>query len=429
MTTKSKQNASTGGDYFSHVRNNAKKGEAWAQKALGDIYYFSVEDQETEKSDESKREQFKYAAQWYAKAAKQGDAEGQHALGGLYYFGEGVDQNLAHAAELYKEAAEKGFAKAQFDFGRLCYLGKGVAENKAHAAEWYEKAGKNMYKYYKDAWYPLGLMHLKGDGIDKNFENALIYFMLAYYKNDMEAAKSKIAEINWRGELSASKRQYAHELLFQIFGGYNYYPEPEKIGERISVALSSTNMLTPEEIYERVWRSVVVVEDGRGGQSSGVIVQPNIVATNFHVVEKAISANTGHRFLVRKPVSKFGIKAYPYFAELRAGPKDSDLCLLDVDGLWGYPAAIRNFQPLNFGERVYALGAPKGQVLSLTAGIISQFRTGGIIQTDASISPGSSGGGLFDSGGNLIGITTGGIVDEGVEGIQFAISAQKILDY
>ena len=429
MTTKSKQKASAGGDYFSHVSDNAEKGEAWAQKALGDIYYFSVQDQETKKSDESKREQFKHAAHWYAKAAKQGYAEGQHALGGLYYFGEGVDKNLVHAAELYKEAAEKKFAKAQFDFGRLCYLGKGVTKNKAYAAKWYEKAGKNMYKYYKDAWYPLGLMYLKGEGVDKNFENALLYFMLAYYKNDMEAAKSKITETNWRDELSASTRQYAHELMFEIFGGYNYYPKPEKIGERISVALSSTNMLPIEKIYERVWRSVVVIEDGRGGQSSGVIVQPNIVATNFHVVEKAISANAGHRFLVRKPVSKFGTKNYPYFAELRAGPKGSDFCLLDVDSLWGHPVAIRKFETLSPGERVYALGAPKGQVLSLTSGIISQRRLGKIIQTDAPISPGSSGGGLFDAGGNLIGLTTSGMHGEGVEGMQFAVSAEMVLDY
>ena len=429
MTTKSKQDDSIGGDYFSHVRNNAKKGEAWAQKALGDIYYFSVEDQETKKSDESRRKQFKHAAQWYAKAAEQGDAEGQHALGGLYYFGEGVDENLVHAAELYKKAAEQGFAEAQYDFGRLCYLGEGVVENKAEAVQWYEKAGKNKYKYYKDAWYRLGLMYLNGDGVDKDWVYALLFFMLAYHKNYMEAAKSKIDEINWRGQLSASSRQYAHELLFEILGEYNYYPEPKKIGKRISVAPPPTNMLASEEIFERVWRSVVVVEDGIGGQSSGVIVQPNIVATNFHVVEKAVSANTSHRFLVRKPVSKFGIKDYPYFAELRAGPKGSDFCLLDVDSLWGRPVAIRKFETLSPGERVYALGAPKGQVLSLTSGIISQRRLGKIIQTDAPISPGSSGGGLFDAGGNLIGLTTSGMHGEGVEGMQFAVSAEMVLDY
>ena len=51
------------------------------------------------------------------------------------------------------------------------------------------------------------------------------------------------------------------------------------------------------------------------------------------------------------------------------------------------------------------------------------------IQTDAAISPGSSGGGLFDSKGNLIGILTAKIVDKAAEGIGFAIPADLVLEY
>ena len=61
------------------------------------------------------------------------------------------------------------------------------------------------------------------------------------------------------------------------------------------------------------------------------------------------------------------------------------------------------------GQRAYAIGAPQGLELTLSEGLISSLRAttnGSIIQTTASISPGSSGGGLFDANGQLIGIVT-----------------------
>ena len=68
----------------------------------------------------------------------------------------------------------------------------------------------------------------------------------------------------------------------------------------------------------------------------------------------------------------------------------------------------------------------------MSAGIVSQLRGDGgeapIIQTDAAISPGSSGGGLFDGEGNLVGITTIKFVDDDIEGISFAIPADWILE-
>lgn len=96
----------------------------------------------------------------------------------------------------------------------------------------------------------------------------------------------------------------------------------------------------------------------------------------------------------------------------------------------GVPANIRAYDTLKVGEDVYALGAPKGLDLSLSTGVISQLRQDGnerFVQTDAAISPGSSGGGLFDSDGNLVGITTEKLVDEEVEGIGFAIPADLVL--
>ena len=74
------------------------------------------------------------------------------------------------------------------------------------------------------------------------------------------------------------------------------------------------------------------------------------------------------------------------------------------------PAIQRsNNRDLRVGQRVYAIGAPQGLELTLSDGLISGLRDAAgaqIIQTSAAISPGSSGGGLFDDAGELIGVTT-----------------------
>ena len=93
-----------------------------------------------------------------------------------------------------------------------------------------------------------------------------------------------------------------------------------------------------------------------------------------------------------------------------------DVCLLFVEELPAPPAAqavrLGAAKALSVGEEVYAVGAPAGLELSLSRGIVSQLRgafgkrSAPLVQTDAAISPGSSGGGLFNQAGELVGITT-----------------------
>jgi S1-C subfamily serine protease len=95
-------------------------------------------------------------------------------------------------------------------------------------------------------------------------------------------------------------------------------------------------------------------------------------------------------------------------ATLKAGDPDKDLCLLSAPGLAAKPARQGRAAALKVGEPVYAVGAPQGLELSLSEGIVSQLRGGPppIIQTTVAISQGSSGGGLFNAQGELVGITT-----------------------
>lgn len=164
---------------------------------------------------------------------------------------------------------------------------------------------------------------------------------------------------------------------------------------------------------------MITTSDGQGG---GVIIKPNVVATNCHVVE-----DHGD-IVVYKAENRRARTDEPHAAHIRHANRERDLCLLDVSNLWGVPAQIREAKSLSIGEAVYAIGAPLELDYSLSAGVVSQLRSdagdASIIQTDATIAPGSSGGGLFDTRGNLVGITTQTISDGQ---FTFAIPTEWIL--
>jgi len=129
---------------------------------------------------------------------------------------------------------------------------------------------------------------------------------------------------------------------------------------------------------------------------SAVTVEPNQVVTNKHVIEDGVALRV-----------KQGSKTWP--ATLTHLDPDHDLCRLRAEGLKAPPVPVRLSSALAVGERVYAIGAPEGLELTLSEGLISglrEFEQVRLIQTSAAISPGSSGGGLFDAQGRLVGITT-----------------------
>jgi len=172
------------------------------------------------------------------------------------------------------------------------------------------------------------------------------------------------------------------------------------------VLLASTPALvlakTPEEVFEIASKSVVAIkvlgDDANKITTigSGVVVAKDEVLTNCHVAEK------GRFLLVRH-------EGVDHVAVLASRLSQHDLCLLSVRTLAGQAVTLGAATKLKVGTAVYAIGAPEGLELSLSNGLVSQLRGGEglpIIQTTAPISPGSSGGGLFDSEGRLVGITT-----------------------
>lgn len=158
--------------------------------------------------------------------------------------------------------------------------------------------------------------------------------------------------------------------------------------------------LDARALFKKLGPSVFKLEASRSigvAQGSAVAVSTTELVTNCHVVQGAL------KLVLRQDKAEWPARI------LRADPV-ADRCIVTGEGLMAQPVAgIRGYDKLEVGEPVYTLGSPVGLELTLSDGIISGRREEEgrrYVQTTAPISPGSSGGGLFDAKGNLVGVTT-----------------------
>lgn len=178
--------------------------------------------------------------------------------------------------------------------------------------------------------------------------------------------------------------------------------------------------LNAEDIYKKVNQSVYTIytvdyyDKQPESLGSAIAVTDHILATNCHV------ALTGN-YLGIVVENKFKLGTL-FFRDV-----NRDICFVEVPGVKFSPVKIRDSKDVKVGEAVYAVGNPEGLEKSISQGIISnkrQDRGGYVLQTDATVSFGSSGGGLFDQNGSLIGITNS--VDRYSKNIAFAIPSEWI---
>lgn len=188
---------------------------------------------------------------------------------------------------------------------------------------------------------------------------------------------------------------------------------------------------TADSVVEIVTEKVVTgsfasqyVQQGAG---SGVIIsEDGYIITNYHVIEGANSVTVTLRD------GKTG-----YTAAIIGSDEDNDIALLKIDAKDLSPAVFGNSSDLAVGDYVVAIGNPLGELGgTVTDGIISALareveiedKNMTLLQTNAQISPGNSGGGLFNSAGELIGIVNAKDSATEVEGIAFAIPINTVLD-
>ena len=161
------------------------------------------------------------------------------------------------------------------------------------------------------------------------------------------------------------------------------------------------------------------------GSGSGVILTADgYIATCAHVVDGAKSLTV----TLNDDSS--------YEATIIGTDPRNDLAIIKIEAEGLTPAALGDSDMLTVGEDVIAIGNPLGELRgTATSGIVSAVKRSitvegtdmELIQTDAAISPGNSGGGLFNASGRLIGIVNAKVSDTSAEGLGFAIPVNSVV--
>ena len=192
-----------------------------------------------------------------------------------------------------------------------------------------------------------------------------------------------------------------------------------------SVVSPSVVAITTEQMSSsQTWFGGYYVQSGAG--SGGIISQDGYILTCAHVVNGATSVKV-----------QLNGSDESYDATVVGQDSTSDIAVLKIDATGLTPAVIGDSDALAVGEVAVAVGNPLGTLSNtVTDGIVSalnrqvtvQNNDMTLIQTDASISPGNSGGGLFNANGELIGIVNAKSSYSEAEGIGFAIPINTAME-
>jgi len=206
------------------------------------------------------------------------------------------------------------------------------------------------------------------------------------------------------------------------------------------LTLAQHNLTAPEMVYEKVKDSIVLIKSrivvetifGKtyaSSEGSGFVYSPDgYIITNYHVVENAESVQVFFPDRSVYVARIIGVDPYADLAVLKIEPGEKTL----------NPLAFSDSSKLRVGQPVIAIGNPFGLTATLTAGVISQLNRllespggrgiPGVIQFDAAVNPGNSGGPLLDYSGKVVGVTTAIASTTGeFAGIGFAIPSNIVV--
>jgi len=223
-----------------------------------------------------------------------------------------------------------------------------------------------------------------------------------------------------------------NRLIFYVVSQPEFNIKLEKIGEFLGTnpfakpsggAVAAAGIGTIESVVQRVLPAVVTVQTSNGSGSGFFILGSGIVITNKHVV----GANQSVSVVTSKGETLQSKSIYLH-------PK-RDIALIKLEG-GNFPSLpLAEPSSVSVGSDVIAIGSPGvGRTVlqnTVTKGIISSFRKsethGILVQTDAALNHGNSGGPLLNTKGEVIGVNTLGFVDFDKEGLSFAVFCSEVL--
>ena len=263
----------------------------------------------------------------------------------------------------------------------------------------------------------IGLICVVAIGATSIFGYTLITGKNAFSGDDDESSKASDTAVITEGETDK-------EIDSQ--------PVPDREIPTLEQLAALENALPLPEIVKKVSPSVVGVSTIlNGGTASGtgfIISEDGYIVTNYHVIEGAQAVS------VSLLQSEDG-EEIP--AQIIGGDEQTDIAVLKIDKTDCVPVTLGKSSELIVGELAITIGNPLGSELSgtVTAGIISALnrkltiegREMNLIQTDASINSGNSGGPLINSYGQVVGITSAKVATAYGEGLGFAIPIDEAL--
>lgn len=258
------------------------------------------------------------------------------------------------------------------------------------------------------------------------------------------------------GQKSVSGKSFALGLIGGLIGGTIAFTAGYYLlnNEDTGFTQETINKVTQEYTFSTVENPVVAISEKVGpsvvgvkvtytsqnmwgifseseGEGSGIVYsEDGYIVTNYHVIEDAIGKDTSKVYVLFPNDESVEATIVGYDSV-------TDMAVLKVEKTELTPAEFGNSDEISVGELAVAIGNPLGEEFAgtVTVGYISATNrkmitdgtTYNLIQTDAAINSGNSGGPLVNSNGKVIGINTAKIASTGVEGMGFAIPSNDIL--
>ena len=210
-------------------------------------------------------------------------------------------------------------------------------------------------------------------------------------------------------------------------------------GTKLSSSTSDKNDIYALGCQQAVGITTEVTTTNWFGQTSSsavsgsgfVVTADGYIVTNYHVIEYAYKYNY--------KISVMFYDGTTYEASIVGVEESNDIAVLKVDATGLTPIDVGDSESIQVGEEVYAIGNPLGELaFSMTTGhvsaldrsIVTDESTSAIsmFQFDAAVNSGNSGGPLYNSNGEVIGVVTAKYSSTGVEGLGFAIPINDAID-